>query len=192
MYWWWIRLTIWWGRCGVRMGRAACVVRHRSVNCLPCVSGVPFVGLNEDIADIVCRNMYSISDTGNTKNTLRANSASCKHQNRARTSVDPGSMPSLAFNFAPDASCISLILEPPFPMTEPMREFGIMNLIVTARLPGTDGWSKGSSLIRLTMSPKAYSIFSQFPGEDAFTNLRYRVQWAAHIQDTFWSSLQTL
>jgi len=41
-------------------------------------------------------------------------------------------------------------------MTEPMRELGIMNLIVTARLPGTDGTSKGSSFIRRTMSPKAY------------------------------------
>jgi len=41
-------------------------------------------------------------------------------------------------------------------MTEPMRELGIMNLIVTARLPGTEGTSKGSSLMRRTMSPKAY------------------------------------
>jgi len=41
-------------------------------------------------------------------------------------------------------------------MTEPMRELGIINLIVTARLPGTDGTSKGSSLMRRTMSPKAY------------------------------------
>jgi hypothetical protein len=163
------------------MGRTACVVRHRPVNCLPCVCRVPFIGLDEDIADIVRRNMYSISDTGNTKNTLGAKLALRKHHNGARTSVDPGSMPSLAFSFAPDASCISLILEPPFPMTEPIREFGIMNLIVTARLPGTDGWSKGSSLIRLTMSPKAYNIFSQFPGEEAWTNLGHRVQWAANI-----------
>jgi hypothetical protein len=42
-------------------------------------------------------------------------------------------------------------------MTEPMRELGIMNLMVTARLPGTDGTSKGSSLMRRTISPKALS-----------------------------------
>lgn len=72
-----------------------------------------------------------------------------------RTSVDPGNMPSLAFNLAPLASCISLIFEPCLPMTDPMRELGIMNLIVTARLPGTEGTSKGSSLMRRTMRPKA-------------------------------------
>ena len=73
------------------------------------------------------------------------------------TSVEPGSIPSLAFNLAPLASCISLIFEPCFPITEPMRELGIMNLMVTARLPGTDGTSNGSSLMRRTMSPKALS-----------------------------------
>ena len=72
------------------------------------------------------------------------------------TSVEPGNMPSLAFNRAPLASWISLIFEPPLPITEPMREFGIINLIVTARLPGTDGLSKGSSLIRRTMRPNAW------------------------------------
>ena len=65
-------------------------------------------------------------------------------------------MPSLALSRAPLASWISLILVPPLPMTEPMREFGIMNLIVTARLPGTDALSNGSSLILRTIKPKAY------------------------------------
>lgn len=36
-----------------------------------------------------------------------------------------------------------------------MRELGIMNLMVTARLPGTEGTSNGSSLILRTMRPKA-------------------------------------
>jgi len=66
-------------------------------------------------------------------------------------------MPSLAFNLAPLASWISLILDPDLPITEPIRELGIMNLIVTALLPGTEGTSKGSSLILRTMSPKAFS-----------------------------------
>ena len=65
-------------------------------------------------------------------------------------------MPSLAFRRAPLASWISLIFVPPLPMTEPIRELGIMNLIVTALLPGTDGLSNGSSLIRRTMRPNAY------------------------------------
>ena len=87
------------------------------------------------------------------------------------TSVDPGSIASLAFNLAPEASCISLIFEPPFPIlaalikilsientityTLPIRELGMMNLIVTAREPGTEATSKGSSLMRRTMRPKA-------------------------------------
>jgi len=39
--------------------------------------------------------------------------------------------------------------------TLPILLLGIINLIVTGRLPGMDGWSNGSSLILLTMSPKA-------------------------------------
>lgn len=66
-------------------------------------------------------------------------------------------MPSLALSRAPLASWISLILVPPLPMTEPIRELGIMNLIVTARLPGTEGLSKGSSLILRTINPNAWT-----------------------------------
>jgi hypothetical protein len=73
------------------------------------------------------------------------------------TSVEPGNIPSLAVSRAPLASWISLIFEPPLPMTEPIREFGIMNLIVTAREPGTEGTSNGSSLILLTINPNAYT-----------------------------------
>ena len=80
-------------------------------------------------------------------------------------------MASDAFKRAPLASWISLILEPPLPMlgtsaavakpddsahTLPMRELGMMNLMVTARDPGTDGTSNGSSLIRRTMRPNAW------------------------------------
>ena len=57
------------------------------------------------------------------------------------TSVEPGSIASLAFSLAPLASWISLIFDPPFPMTLPIRELGMMNLMVTARDPGTDGTS---------------------------------------------------
>ena len=39
--------------------------------------------------------------------------------------------------------------------TLPMRELGMMNLMVTAREPGTEATSNGSSLMRLTMRPKA-------------------------------------
>ena len=81
-------------------------------------------------------------------------------------------MASLAFKRAPLASWISLIFDPPLPMlrdasirvslserrvthTLPIRELGMMNLMVTAREPGTDATSKGSSLIRRTMRPNA-------------------------------------
>lgn len=69
--------------------------------------------------------------------------------------MDPGSIPSLALSLAPLASWISLILDPPLPMTEPMREFGMINLMVTALLPGIEGTSNGSSLIRRTIKPNA-------------------------------------
>lgn len=78
-------------------------------------------------------------------------------------SVDPGSIASEAFKRAPEASWISLILEPPLPMTEPMRELGMINLMVTAREPGTEGTSNGSSLIRRTMRPKALATASRGP-----------------------------
>jgi hypothetical protein len=45
-------------------------------------------------------------------------------------------------------------------MIEPMRELGIMNLMVTARLPGTEALSNGSSFILRTMSPNAWQIVS--------------------------------
>ncbi len=96
----------------------------------------------------------------------------------SRTSVDPGNMDSLALSRAPLASWISLILLPALPMlqgtpqsarpprglphspefpthTLPIRELGMINLIVTAREPGSEGWSNGSSLIRRTIRPKA-------------------------------------
>lgn len=41
--------------------------------------------------------------------------------------------------------------------TVPILELGMMNLIVTALEPGTEATSKGSSLIRRTISPKACS-----------------------------------
>ena len=72
--------------------------------------------------------------------------------------MEPGSIPSLALSLAPLASWISLILVPALPMTDPIRELGMINLIVTARLPGIEGRSKGSSLIRRTISPKAYKV----------------------------------
>lgn len=40
--------------------------------------------------------------------------------------------------------------------TVPILELGMMNLMVTARDPGTEETSKGSSLIRRTMRPKAW------------------------------------
>ena len=86
---------------------------------------------------------------------MHAVSINQRNAKMVRTSVDPGSIPSLAFRRAPLASWISLILEPCLPITEPMRELGIMNLMVTARLPGTEGTSNGSSLILRTMRPKA-------------------------------------
>lgn len=102
--------------------------------------------------------MDRIGDTRDAQDSLWATKR-VRHVRAGRcklhTSVEPGSIPSLALRRAPLASCISLILVPPFPITEPIRELGIMNLMVTARLPGTEGLSKGSSLIRRTMSPKA-------------------------------------
>lgn len=124
--------------------------------------GHTLLSFNEDVPNIVCCYMNSISDTRHTENTLLSMSiigTPIAHQ--SHTSVDPGSIPSLAFSRAPLASCISLIFEPCFPITEPMRELGIMNLMVTARLPGTEGTSNGSSLMRRTMRPKAYHSVSR-------------------------------
>ncbi|KAI3476958.1 hypothetical protein L1887_61388 [Cichorium endivia] len=72
---------------------------------------------------------------------------------RARSSRAAWASP--AVRRAPDASWISLILEPCLPITDPMRELGTMKRIVTDFEPGTDGWSKGSSLILRTIRPKA-------------------------------------
>jgi hypothetical protein len=60
-------------------------------------------------------------------------------------------------------SWISLILLPAFPITEPIREFGTINRIVTAREPGTEGTSNGSSLIRRTINPNAFETASNGP-----------------------------
>ena len=81
--------------------------------------------------------------------------ASATPETESTRSVDPGSMASDALRRAPDASWISLILDPPLPITVPIRELGMMNLIVTAREPGTDETSNGSSLMRRTISPNA-------------------------------------
>ena len=101
------------------------------------------------------------------------------------TSVEPGNIPSLALRRAPLASWISLILVPPFPMTDPIREFGIMNLMVTALLPGTDGLSNGSSLILRKMSPNAYrklceqdfgslkKCLANLPAQEAVANIEH-------------------
>jgi hypothetical protein len=140
--------------------------------------------------------MDRIRDTRNTENSLKKVEAKIVRREKgaslnAHTSVDPGNIPSLALRRAPEASWISLILEPCFPMTEPIRELGIMNLMVTARLPGTDGTSKGSSFIRRTMSPKAYSKRRRATGwerpvkaEQNKTDLWDCIEWTANIQDT--------
>ena len=60
---------------------------------------------------------------------------------RTLTSVEPGSIASEAFKRDPEASWISLIFEPALPITLPMRELGMMNLMVTARDPGTEATS---------------------------------------------------
>ena len=120
-----------------------------------------FLSFDKNIANIVSCNVYGISDSGHAEYTLHRSISesittwSLDSQTHTLTSVEPGSIPSLAFNLAPLASCISLILEPCLPMTDPMREFGIMNLMVTARLPWTEGTSNGSSLMRRTMRPNA-------------------------------------
>lgn len=104
--------------------------------------------------------MNGVGHACDAQDTLQRQPALAGGTDRERTetiltSVEPGSMPSLAFRRAPLASWISLILQPAFPMTDPIRELGIMNLIVTARLPGTEGTSNGSSLILRTMRPNA-------------------------------------
>jgi hypothetical protein len=118
-----------------------------------------FVSLDENVAYVVRSDVDRVSDAGNAQDPLFKTRASgqgvTKRERERDTSVEPGNMPSLAFSLAPLASCISLILDPCLPMTEPMRELGIINLIVTARLPGTEGTSKGSSLIRRTIKPNA-------------------------------------
>ena len=98
--------------------------------------------------------MWTASATPETDKTRWCQSRHNDHKPE-HTSVDPGSIASDAFKRDPEASWISLILEPPFPMTLPMRELGMMNLIVTAREPGTEGTSNGSSLIRRTIRPNA-------------------------------------
>lgn len=105
--------------------------------------------------------MDGISNSSHTQNALDGREYIGSMLMDVLTSVDPGSIPSLALSRAPLASWISFILDPPLPMTDPMRELGIMNLMVTARLPGTEGESNGSSLIRLTINPKAYATLYQ-------------------------------
>lgn len=131
--------------------------------------------LEKHCADIVDSYMDSIGHSNDGQCSLQTVEISSSSTSRRtiRTSVDPGSIVSLALIRAPLASWISLILLPPLPIlrdaaisliqfscyfrayTLPMREFGIMNLIVTAREPGRDGVSNGSSLILRTISPNA-------------------------------------
>lgn len=58
--------------------------------------------------------------------------------------------------------------------TLPILLLGIMNLIVTGRLPGKEAWSKGSSLILRTINPKACPqtsvTINQFVQERATTS----------------------
>lgn len=144
--------------------------------------------------------MYSIGHTGYTQHTLQTcgNDSSEANiydlGNANLTSVEPGSMPSLALSLAPLASWISLIFVPPFPMTEPMREFGIMNLIVTARLPGTEGLSKGSSLILRTIRPKALndSVRTEMLRPVTAPHLGDCIQRPANVQNPLWVSRNAL
>jgi hypothetical protein len=81
-------------------------------------------------------------------------------------------------------------------MIEPIREFGIMNLMVTARLPGTEGTSKGSSLIRRTIKPKACQRHGD-PLQGWFhrkkkTNLRDRVERSTDVENTLGVTRDTL
>ena len=63
-----------------------------------------------------------------------------------------------------------------------------MNLMVTARLPGTDGTSKGSSFILRTMRPKAYTIGLKISSTrtryGVVNNLRDSVKRSADIENT--------
>ena len=73
-------------------------------------------------------------------------------------------------------------------MTEPMRELGMINLIVTARLPGTDGTSKGSSLILRTINPNAWcNKTCQLPSEKRIikTYFGHGIQWPTDVQNPF-------
>ena len=113
--------------------------------------------------------MWTASATPDTERT-RYLSAEYHDLEMGLTSVEPGSMDSEAFKRAPEASWISLILAPPLPIlfislwsqrhekkayTLPMREFGMIYLMVTARDPGTEAISNGSSMIRRTIRPNA-------------------------------------
>ena len=63
-----------------------------------------------------------------------------------------------------------------------------MNLIVTARLPGTDGTSNGSSFILRTMRPKAFTIGLKISStrirNEIVYNLRNSVERPADVENT--------
>lgn len=95
---------------------------------------VAFLVFEEDSTDVVDGDMDGVGDTGDGEDALGEsvwiqgrNNKEQRADREARlrrkledqavlTSVDPGSIASLAFSLAPDASWISLILEPPLPM----------------------------------------------------------------------------
>jgi hypothetical protein len=73
--------------------------------------------------------------------------------------------------------------------TLPMREFGMMNLIVTALDPGTDATSNGSSLILRTMRPKhCESARVELSNSYLQSYLGNGIQCTRDIEDPFWVS----
>ena len=80
-------------------------------------AGISFLVFEEDGTDVVDGNVDGVGDTRDGQDSLVHRELDCTELgNKQLTSVDPGSMASLAFKRAPLASWISLILDPPLPM----------------------------------------------------------------------------
>lgn len=100
-------------------------------------------------------------------------------QTRARSVLDLLDLGAALAN-AGIQSVVPSASTPPATHTLPMRELGMINLMVTAREPGTDATSNGSSLMRRTMRPNACA--GQTGPLRLSSHLADSVERAKHVQ----------
>ena len=100
------------GRGRVRVLRGLLAVRASASR----RAGVALLVVEENGTNVVHGNVDGIGDTRDGENALHPSVSTAHTRQSTRTSVDPGSMTSLALSLAPEASWISLILLPPLPI----------------------------------------------------------------------------